>query len=229
MGVGAVGAGAMQQPVKAFNTNLDKDAFLKLLVTQLKNQNPLEPMDNTEFIAQMAQFSSLEQAQNTNKTIKADAAYNMVNKLVKATHLDPKTNEITQVVGEVSMVRVDGDKVYLKVNGIEVLYDDVKEVTNLVSPYDQMESVNKNFQMASAFSIIGKDVKAKVAKDATGKEFDEIAGKVTGIRMKDGNIYAQIGAKDVLMSAIYQINGPTETPSEASEETPETPETPIEP
>ena len=38
--------------------DLDKDSFLKLLVTQLQNQNPLEPMENTEFIGQMAQFSS---------------------------------------------------------------------------------------------------------------------------------------------------------------------------
>ena len=39
---------------------LGKDAFLQLLVTQLKNQNPLEPQDNGEFVAQLAQFSSLE-------------------------------------------------------------------------------------------------------------------------------------------------------------------------
>ena len=206
MGVGAVGAGAMQQEAKTYNTNLDKDAFLQLLVTQLKNQNPLEPMDNTEFIAQMAQFSSLEQAQNTNKTIKADSAYNLVNKLVKANHVDPKTNEITQVVGEVSMVRVDGDKVYLKVDGIEVLYDDVKEVTDLISPYDQMQAINQNFQMSSAFSLIGKDVKAKVAKDSTGTAFEEVEGKVTGVRMNDGNIYAQIGEKEVLLDTIYQVN-----------------------
>lgn len=206
MGVGAVGAGAMQQEAKTYNTNLDKDAFLQLLVTQLKNQNPLEPMDNTEFIAQMAQFSSLEQAQNTNKTIKADSAYNLVNKLVKANHVDPKTNEITQVVGEVSMVRVDGDKVYLKVDGIEVLYDDVKEVTDLISPYDQMQAINQNFQMSSAFSLIGKDVKAKVAKDSTGTEFDEVEGKVTGVRMNEGKIFAQIGEEEVLLDTIYQVN-----------------------
>jgi flagellar basal-body rod modification protein FlgD len=206
MGVGAVGAGAMQQETKTYNTNLDKDAFLKLLVTQLKNQDPLEPMDNTEFIAQMAQFSSLEQAQNTNKTIKADSAYNMVNKLVKANHVDPKTNEITQVVGEVSMVRIDGDKIYLKVDGIEVLYDDVKEVTDLISPYDQTQSINQNIKMSSAFSLIGKDVKAKVATDSAGTKFDEVAGAVTGVRMNKGSIYVQIGEKEVLVDTIYQVN-----------------------
>jgi len=43
---------------------LGKNDFLNLFVTQLQNQNPLEPMDNTQFLSQMAQFSSLEQMQN---------------------------------------------------------------------------------------------------------------------------------------------------------------------
>lgn len=206
MAINAVGAGTPQQQQKVYSDGLDKDAFLNLMVTQLRNQNPLEPMDNTQFISQMAQFSALEQAQNTNKTIKTDSAYNMVNKLVKATHVDPKTNEITQVVGEVSMVRVDGDKVYLKVDGIEVLYEDVKEVTEVISPYEQMQTINQNFRMSSAFNLIGKDVKAKVAKDEAGKEFEEIQGKVTGVRMNNGNIYAQIGEKEVLIETIYQVN-----------------------
>ena len=48
---------------------LSKDAFLRLLITQLRYQDPLQPMQDREFIAQMAQFSSLEQMQNLNASL----------------------------------------------------------------------------------------------------------------------------------------------------------------
>ena len=51
------------------NTALGKDAFLQLLVTQLKNQNPLDPQDNSAFVAQLAQFSSLEGITTLNSTV----------------------------------------------------------------------------------------------------------------------------------------------------------------
>ena len=49
-----------QAKLLAKDTELDRDAFLKLFTTQLKNQNPLDPMENEAFVAQLAQFSSLE-------------------------------------------------------------------------------------------------------------------------------------------------------------------------
>lgn len=57
------------RPKEEQSSELGKDEFLKLLVTQMENQNPLEPQDNGEFIAQLAQFSSLEGIDNLNDTM----------------------------------------------------------------------------------------------------------------------------------------------------------------
>ncbi|PSS56342.1 flagellar hook assembly protein FlgD [Pseudomonas sp. BBP2017] len=56
---------------KTGNQTLGKDAFLQLLVTQMRNQNPLDPQDNSEFVAQLAQFSSLEGITSLNESVTA--------------------------------------------------------------------------------------------------------------------------------------------------------------
>lgn len=58
-----------KKPRTAGNPNLDKDAFFKLMLTQMKNQDPTNPMKSHEMAAQLANFSSLEQMQNMNKTL----------------------------------------------------------------------------------------------------------------------------------------------------------------
>lgn len=58
---------AARQPVK----ELGKDQFLQILVTQLRNQDPMQPLQDKEFVAQMAQFSSLEQMMNMSKEVSA--------------------------------------------------------------------------------------------------------------------------------------------------------------
>lgn len=54
---------------KTGDSNLGKDAFLQLMIAQLQHQDPTAPMDNSEFIAQMAQFTTLEQMQNMTSSI----------------------------------------------------------------------------------------------------------------------------------------------------------------
>ncbi|AEM78812.1 flagellar hook assembly protein FlgD [Thermoanaerobacter wiegelii] len=107
---------------------LGKDDFLKLLVTQLKNQDPLKPMDDREFIAQLAQFSTLEQMQNMNSSFNAVRAINLIGKNIYATITDNNGNSRT-VTGKVDVVYKQNGEYFLQVNGIDVPVDAVTAVS----------------------------------------------------------------------------------------------------
>jgi len=64
---------ATTNTTKPRNDGLGRDAFLQLLVTQMSHQNPLQPQEDGAFIAQLAQFSSLEQLTNIDGTLKGMA------------------------------------------------------------------------------------------------------------------------------------------------------------
>jgi len=60
---------AQEKTTATGNNNIDKEAFLKLLTAQLKYQDPLNPLENTEFVGQLAMFSALEQIINIGDTL----------------------------------------------------------------------------------------------------------------------------------------------------------------
>ena len=109
---------------------LGKDAFLNLLVTQLKYQNPLEPTNDKEFLAQMAQFSSLEQMQNLNTSFQMSQASSMIDKYVQGTSINKVTGEVSNIVGLVDAVNMKAGVPYLLVNKQELALSEVKSVVS---------------------------------------------------------------------------------------------------
>ncbi|NLK75714.1 MAG: hypothetical protein GX288_10570 [Clostridiales bacterium] len=96
--------------------SLGKDAFLQLLVTQMKYQDPLNPNTDTEYIAQLATFSQLEQLQNIGELTSKSQALNLVGKNV-IVRTEGKNGEIDYVSGKVDYVTLQGGKTNLSING----------------------------------------------------------------------------------------------------------------
>lgn len=75
------------QPRGTVGSNLGKDEFLKILMTQLQNQDPLDPMDDSQFISQMATFSQLEQTMNMSESISKLVNNQSVSPIIQYSHL----------------------------------------------------------------------------------------------------------------------------------------------
>ena len=111
------------------STTLGKEAFLLLLTTQLQHQNPLEPMDNQQFVAQMAEFSALEQMQNLNKSFAAVAlleASTLIGKEIEAAEEGTTDRVISGVVSSVRLV--DGETI-LQVGDRDVSVNNVQKIS----------------------------------------------------------------------------------------------------
>ncbi len=114
---------------KAGNSNLDKDAFLQLLVAQMKYQDPLEPTSNTEYIAQFATFSELEQMQNMSATLELSRASSLIGQTVLLDVTDSAGRTKT-VQGNVDYVIYESGKAYLSIGGEPYSLDDLSTVAD---------------------------------------------------------------------------------------------------
>ena len=130
------------------NNGMDKDAFLQLLVAQMKYQDPMEPTSNTEYIAQYAQFSQVEQMQNMSASMDLQCASQLVGQevYIKTT---TSSGDTKYVEGKVDYVVYENNKAYLSID--ESLYS-MDDLDSVVDPtykkaYDQAMdfavSVNK--------------------------------------------------------------------------------------
>jgi flagellar basal-body rod modification protein FlgD len=147
---------------------LGKDAFMKLLITQLRYQDPTRPMEDREFIAQMAQFSTLEQMTNMNKEIsgmvkstRSAETFSYLGKQIDA--MNPASGR--RVSGVVSSIQYDGDEPMLMVGNEAVRLGDVHSV----SAAEAASSAGSGAAQAIMNTISSKVITDAFQKAAAGK------------------------------------------------------------
>lgn len=129
---------------------LDQGAFMQLLVTQLQNQDPLEPQANEEFVAQLANFSSLEQMELLNENVVSMVVLNQSNALMEqmtsassligrtVNFVDPETGD--SLTGNVESVKIRDGAAMLLINGQDVPLSYVTEVLGTSAGTDAGDS-----------------------------------------------------------------------------------------
>ncbi|MCS7205882.1 MAG: endoflagellar hook capping protein [Leptospiraceae bacterium] len=127
---------------------LGKDDFLKLLITQLSHQDPTRPLSDQEFIAQMAQFSALEQMQNIAKSIEvlnSNQNFDFLGKFVVGKD-EVSGEEVSGIVE--AIFRDEAGDYYLKVQNAAIK----KEKVIMVSLSKPQDNQNTNQQMSNPLS-----------------------------------------------------------------------------
>ncbi len=184
--VQAGGTAASTTTQRTTKDTLGKDDFLKLLVTQLRYQDPMQPMEDKEFIGQMAQFSSLEQMQNMSAAFQSTQANSMIGKYVEWT--DAQQNLCG---GIVSAVSISDGTVKLVVGTAKV---DVSKVSGVMEvPTADLTTIGQ------ANSMIGRKIKWV---DSTG---NTQSGTVSEIRTVNGVFKLVAGDSVIDIGSITSI------------------------
>jgi flagellar basal-body rod modification protein FlgD len=193
--------------------SLGKDEFMKLLLAQLKNQDPLEPMKGTDFAAQLAQFSSLEQLQNLNDTLSTQSVNQMTLGYSQSVNMIGKK----AVANSGNTIKVDGQTAELNYG----LASDAQTVTisvldksgKIVKTWDEsaktagmnsmtwdcsgVEKGNYSYQITATDSF-----GASVAADTM------TTGMVTAVHFRSNQILVTLNGIDVPLSNIVEVKNP---------------------
>lgn len=183
-------------------SDMDKNAFLRILAAELSNQDPMNSKDSTQYVTQMAQFASMEQMTNLNSTMSGFAVNSLVGKGVTLKVLDPNGVPYTGVVKAVTR---QGSNVFLSVEineaGSNKIMDfkqqDIQTVIDV--PNFSLDSVSGNMALLTAASLIGKEAEFEIPKaNGEGKEdsVDKFSGVVQGVFKEKGFIKLNVKLKD---------------------------------
>jgi flagellar basal-body rod modification protein FlgD len=193
----------------ASKNTLGKDEFLKMFIAQLKNQDPLNPLNGTEFTSQLAQFTSLEQLYNMNDNLESLGknqgslnnlqAVGMIGKEVVAQgdtiHLDGSSAEVSYVLSG------DAGKTQVKI------YDTAGKLVDTLTPGSQKAGTNT--VSWNAGSVPKGDYTFEVtAEDVNGKSVSVdkvVKGEVTEVNFKDGQSYLTVNGVEIAFTDVLSV------------------------
>jgi len=213
-------------------SSMDKDAFLNLMIAQLKNQDPLEPMDGSDYSAQLAQFSSLEQLQNINQSLNTsiDANYLLaqsVNNTMTAA-LIGKNAKIAQ-----DTITFDGQKgnsigyhLPAQASKVEVkIYDEAGKV---IKTFTDLDTEKGEYKLSWDFTDdTGKkinsgeyrfEVKAKAMDGSDMTTAQYLIGKIDGVRYSNNGTSILINGVEYQVSDVFEILDNENTTNTTEEE-----------
>lgn len=196
-------------------SQVGQDTFLQLLIAQLEHQDPLSPMDNVQFTAQLAQFNTLEQMEKMNQSLQALLSAQEITNNVQAASLVGK-----EVRARGNVVRVDGGRssdlsYYLAADSAQVTINIFNESGNLV------QTLNQSTQNAGEHTVSwnGKDAQGNslpdgnylfvvTATDAAGKNVPVdtfLEGPVEEVVYEANRPYVVVEGNWIDISAIVSV------------------------
>jgi len=189
---------------KQASSELDKNAFLTLLITQMKYQDPLNPTEDKEFLAQMAQFTSLEQMQNMNKLTGQSQAFGLVGKTVAGTSYNAETMKYTDFAGRVTNAVIKSGEAYVVVNGLEVKLSEITDVSEDQYQLGLWETMNGNIFTQQALDLVGRTIQA-ITFNSAGEADGFVEGTVEYIRFTGSTPILVVGDKEVFPQEVVSV------------------------
>ena len=198
-------------------TGLNKDDFLKLLVTQLKNQDPLEPQDSSAFVAQLAQLTQVEQTYNINTNLQhlLDSQNNagtlssvsFIGKEITAqgsqvslTSGAPSTLGFTlpSAASQVTLQIIDANG-----NPVRTLTQGATSAGANSTAWDGMNDAGQPLPSGTySFAVSGTDASGQKITGTT-----MIRGKVTGINLSGATPVLTVNGLDVPLTSVVEVKG----------------------